>query len=353
MFKPMLAATAQLDALNENFFQSIKLEGVRAQFTPDEGLVTRQLKPFNNTIIYERFDAVERYCYDHNIMLEGEFYVQGWDFKRIDSCCRGEGNIDARQMEFHVFDCWDPEQPDLPFEQRYELYKQHVTALCALVGHIVHAVMQYPYASESDAMQAYGWAIEHGYEGLCFKRKDLAYKLGRSTVKQGYFLRIKPENPYDGIVLGFIERQHNLMESETNELGQLFKRQNKDMKRAAGMVQNALVYTPEIDKIHKVAMTRGLTDPDRAMLWDTQDQYIGCGIQWVGIPVPGQDIPRSPRFDKWRHDIQPTFLAHDSGSLMVEWDADKVASYLESGCDAIPVTTFLERVASGEWQLGK
>lgn len=349
-FLPMLAATAKVDKLDSGFLQSIKLEGVRGEFTP-EGLLTRNLKPFKNELIYEEFELLEQYCMDIGVVVEGEFYVHGWTFNRIDSCLRGSGNTDVQGLHFHVFDIYREDSPEDDFEKRYALYKgfvQYIKQTYPTLSHRIHAVEQYPFVSEESALNAYKWAVEHGYEGICFKRKDLTYKLGRSTVKQGYFLRIKPEETYDSVIIKFLERQENLCESEVNELGQKFKRQNKDQKAGTGMAQNALVYTPSINKVHKVSMTRGLSDPERMRLWENKEAYVGKCVQWVGIPVPGQVVPRSPRFDKFREDIQPTFLEHSaSDCILAEWDEALVTTAINNACDVVSVERFIQCYEAG------
>lgn len=63
-FKPMLAVNSKPENLQHPQFGSLKLEGVRAVFTPEEGLVGRSLKAFNNSELYQRIDfqRIEQYC---------------------------------------------------------------------------------------------------------------------------------------------------------------------------------------------------------------------------------------------------------------------------------------------------
>lgn len=349
-FKPMLAVNSKPEDLKKPQLGSLKLEGVRGIFSPEEGLIGRSLKPVNNSLMYKReeFETIEKYCAEHDIYLEGEFYVHGWTFNRIDSCIRGEGNIDVNGLEFHVFDCYVPDIPEAVFEERVTFYNYAIQHLELMGIKCIKPVIQTPMKDAEEIRNAYLWAIENGYEGFCLKAKDLPYKLGRSTLKQEYFTRIKPEETYDGVVLEIIERQSNLCESEVNELGYLYKKQNKDMKAGTGMAQNALVYTPQLGKVHKVSLTRGMTDPDRMRIWEDAGFYAGKCIQFVGVPIPGQAIPRSPRFDKWRHDIEPTFLEHEgSDSMFVSWDAEEVEGALSQGCSIIPFDTFNEFLKTG------
>ena len=352
-FKPMLAENIKPEQMTQPSYGSLKLEGVRFVIHPDEGLIGRSLKPFNNQLLYEREDIkqIEQYCAENSIILEGEFYVHGWTFNKIDSAIRGNGNIDANELELHVFDCYVPKQPTCTFHVRYAFYKYAVNELVSAGVKKLHYVEQTLMKSAEDVRSAYCWAIENGYEGFVLKARDGYYKMGRSTLKQQLFTRIKPEETYDCVVLDIIERQENLCESEVNELGYLKKRQDKDQKRATGMAQTALVYTPQFGEIHKVSLTRGLTDPDRMLIWENADNYKGKCMQFVGIPVPGQNISRSPRFDKWRHDIEPAFIQHsESNSLLVEWDAKEIQDSLDAGCDLINFELFKTHLEDG-WDL--
>jgi len=351
-FKPMLAVNSKPEDLKTEQFGSLKLEGVRAIFTPEDGLVGRSLKALNNSELYQRLDfqRIEQYCLENGIYLEGELYVHGWTFNRIDSCIRGDGNIDARQLQFYVFDCYVPSQPDAPFSQRVQFYKFAVGELQRLGLNMVLACEQTLMQSAQDITDAYVWAIEHGYEGFCLKRADGAYKHGRSTLKQELFTRIKPEETYDAVVLDIIERQHNLCESEVNELGYLKKRQDKNMKQGSGMAQTAVVYCPQIGEIHKVSLTKGLTDVDRMRIWEDSEFYKGKVMQYVGIPVPGQKVPRSPRFDKWRLDIEAVYLRHDpSDSILIDWQ-NEAQVYIEQGCEEITREMFID-LYRADWSL--
>lgn len=340
-FKPMLAENIKPEQVTSDTLGSIKLEGVRGIFTPD-GLLARSLKPHANSEIYMREDvqAFEAFCATNNVLIEGEWYVHGWPFSRIDSCLRGDGNIDARKLEFHVFDCYVENEPELSFEQRAARY---VTLINEFKSAYVNSSFIVPVqqfkikaGDHKQILDAYTYAIENGYEGFCLKKADAPYKFGRSTRKQEIFVRIKPEDPYDCIVLDIIERMENLCESEVNELGYLKKRQDKDMKAGTGMAQSALVYTPSLNKVHKVSLTRGLTDVDRYNIWECREHYIGKAMSFVGIPVAGQSVPRSPRYNKWRHDLEPSLLmVQEDCTLLVTFDQAQASEWDSAG--AIPI----------------
>lgn len=136
------------------------------------------------------------------------------------------------------------------------------------------------------------------------------YKNGRSTAREQLFVRMKPENTYDGVVIEIVERMENLCKSERNELGNLSKKQDKDMKAPTGLAAVAIVSCPDFNKHIRVTLSRGIKDYEptkksisRAGIWENRDKFIGKHIKFVGLPVPGMELPRAPRFDEWRTDL--------------------------------------------------
>ncbi|MGL5525653.1 MAG: hypothetical protein ACRDCY_18050 [Aeromonas veronii] len=312
VYNPMLAANVKPEDVQIGSILSVKLEGVRGQCYTT-GLLTRQLKPFPTRQIYELMEPVEKFCSLYGVSLEGEFYVHGWPFDRIQSATRAEDNPDALQLEFHVFDCFVEEKPNATFKERYEYYRWAVQVLNANGVHFIHAVAQNEVAFTEEVIATYEQALENGYEGIVAKG-DAPYKFGRSTLKQGFFLRSKPDDPFDGVIIDIVERQNNLLESEINELGYQFKRQDKDAKAGAGIAQTAIVYCPVLEDICRVSLTKGLQDyqdtkagPSRQRFWEERESFIGQAIKFTGIPVKGQK-PRSPRYHSLRHDLEPIYL---------------------------------------------
>ena len=120
---------------------------------------------------------------------------------------------------------------------------------------------------------------------------------------------MKPEETYDGKVIKIIEQQENLAPKQTNELGFTFRVQDKDLKAGKGLAAVAIVRCKDFDKDIRVTLSRGIKDyectkksPSRAQIWKDRRAYVGRHIRFVGIPVKGM-LPRSPRFDDWRTDL--------------------------------------------------
>lgn len=358
-FNPMLATNVKFNQIDRNYLGSIKLEGSRGELFAETGLLSRQLKPVPNIYINERMDGPAQIATEMGLSLDGEFYLHGWTFNRIDSAFRNENNPDGQMLQFWVHDAFIHCNPDAPFGVRWEVMQAFVARCNDLGYNHIQLCKQWPIGTPAGAQQAYEWAVANGYEGIVLKDPNGAYKFGRSTLKQGLFLRIKPEDPYDGVILQIVERQTNLVESEVNELGFLKKRQDKDMKEGAGIAQTAITYCPALARTIRVSLTRGLQDenptdkgPSRRELWENRQNYEGHPVKFVGIPVEGM-APRSPRYDTLRHDLEPLYAVHhDSEALLITFDCAEYDAWIADQCDVIDFTILKELLSRG-YRLGR
>lgn len=305
-WKPMLATNCKIDKLVLPIYSSVKLEGVRGEFTPD-GLFTRPLKRFNNMLLGYKFIKVTQHCRQHGLILEGEFYKHGMVFSDISSICRRAEHAGVEDLEFHVFDVYIESMPTASFETRIKVYEQAVRDIGMPE---VIAVEQYLQETKDEVISFYDDCIEGNYEGWCGKHPRSAYKKGRSTVNEGHYLRLKPEDTFDGVVIEIVERLENLCESEVNELGLMSKKQDKDQKASTGLAAVAIVKSKGFNKPIRVSLSRGILDyqdtkksPSRASIFANRASFIGRNIRFVGFTIKGMDLPRSPRFDDWRTDL--------------------------------------------------
>ena len=304
-WKPMLATNAKIEKMQFPILSSKKLEGVRGEFTPD-GLLTRPMKRFNNKLLEVRFMEILEYCKEYNVTIEGEFYKHGMTFSEISSICRRANHVDTDLLEFHVFDMFSADV-DLKFKTRVSAYE------CAVKGigeSFVKACPQHLHATKEEVIEFYEQCIEDGYEGWVGKDPMGYYKAGRSTVNEGKYIRLKPEDTFDGVVIDIIERFENLCESEENELGYMSKKQDKDMKGSTGLAAVAIVESKGFNKPIRVSLSRGILDyqdtkksRSRAYIFANKGDFIGKNIRFVGFTISGMELPRSPRFDDWRTDL--------------------------------------------------
>ena len=94
------------------------------------------------------------------------------------------------------------------------------------------------------------------------------YKQGRVTINQHIGFKMKPHNELDLPILGVTERFLNLNESETNELGQSFKRNTVDAKEGTGIAATFICQLPN-GETTKVTIT-GI-ESARREIWQNQE----------------------------------------------------------------------------------
>ena len=174
MFKPMLACEADLAKLKFPILASAKLDGVRAVVRG--GVVySRSNKPIPNVYVQDLLDT-----YEH---LDGELIVGEPTSKAcyrdtvshvmsLDKC-----NYDLR---FYVFD--HIQHLTAPYVDRL----QQVEA----VPHI-HLHEQRVVTCLSALLALEEKMLDEGYEGLILRAAEAPYKCGRSTMKEGYLLKLK------------------------------------------------------------------------------------------------------------------------------------------------------------------
>jgi DNA ligase-1 len=212
--KPMLASAAPktendyeiLEAMLP-YLVSVKLDGIRILTHPVHGPCTRVFKDIPN-------DHIRATLYsDCPTYLDGEVMTYNDDgtqrtFNEI------QGDVMRKSgtpnFKFHVFDFF--RTPDHEFQFRYdELWRMEYAEEMPTCVHIVeHTKLTTMAAINAFAKQA----LLDGYEGAMLRSLDGKYKQGRSTLRQGWLVKIKFFSDAEGTVIGFDERTHNANEQD-------------------------------------------------------------------------------------------------------------------------------------------
>jgi DNA ligase-1 len=283
-FKPMLAASCELDKLRFPLYASAKLDGVRAVIR-DGVVLSRSLKPIPNTHVQGLFGALEG--------LDGELVV---GLPTSPTCYRdtvsGVMSKDGEpSVMLFVFDtCIYMDEPYNTRFERVHNYPQRrgvVKLSQALVTTLDELLLL-----ESQMLAL-------GYEGLILRDPVGLYKFGRSTAKEGGLLKLKRMNTDEGIVIGFVEQMHNANEATTNELGRTQRSSHKENKHGKSTLGALQVRWGEVE----FEVGTGFTDYERQLIWDAQDAYIGSVISFNHFPIGVKDKPRHPSFKGFRDRI--------------------------------------------------
>lgn len=286
--KPMLAASTDGSGLRYPVMVSPKLDGIRAMIV-DGVVMSRKMIPIPNECVQELFG---------NPMLnglDGELIVGKPTGKGVfNRTTRGVMTTTGRpDVTFYVFD--DFTTPFLRFEMRLRSAQHRIKGHSAC-RRVVHNTV-----TSHDALAAREEQfLEAGYEGLMVRDPLAPYKQGRSTLKQGWLLKLKRFVDDEYEVVGYEERMHNSNEATTDGVGQ-----RKRSTHKAGMIGRgdlgALVLRLN-DRGDTFSCGTGFTDTDRKVMWATRHELIGKMAKVKHFEIGMLNKPRFPVFIGFRKD---------------------------------------------------
>jgi DNA ligase-1 len=147
---------------------------------------------------------------------------------------------------------------------------------------------------EDDMLAYEAEKVAEGYEGIILRSPEAPYKFGRSTVKEGYLLKLKRFEDSEAEIIGFEEEMFNGNAAETNELGR-----TKRSTAQAGLVgKSSLGAFLVRDCVSGVEFSigTGLTALQRGVFWQRRDEYVGKLVKYKFFPVGVKVAPRHPVF---------------------------------------------------------
>lgn len=283
-FKPMLATDADLAKLRFPLLASAKLDGIRGVAFGGT-LFSRSLKPIKNKHTQEMFRRLDYY--------DGELIVGDPTAKDcMQQTSSGVMTTDGTpDVKFHVFD--HVEAPDLRYLDRYRrITEPELGPHKNVVRH-----PQYHIADLPTLLALEEAVLDAGYEGLILRDPQAPYKYGRSTVREGYLLKMKRFVDAEFEVVGFEERMHNGNIATVSELGRTKRSSHQENKVGRGDLGALVLRLPNGCLFNCGA---GFDDAQRTHIWEHQAEYIGQLAKVKYFPVGMKDAPRHPVFIGWR-----------------------------------------------------
>jgi DNA ligase-1 len=184
------------------------------------------------------------------------------------------------------------------YRERYaELQRWHSASLPSFIKLLPQTVI----ANETELQVFEAECLEQGYEGLILRSFDAPYKFGRSTVKEGYLLKVKSFDDSDAEIIGFEEEMFNGNEAETNELGRTKRSTAKAGLSGKGTL-GAFLVRDHITGV-EFAIGTGLTAEQRATAWGERDRLVGKLVKYRYFSVGVIEKPRHPVFAGYRDRI--------------------------------------------------
>jgi len=283
LFKPMLATDAELDKLRFPLLASAKLDGVRAVIR--NGVVfSRSNKPLPNKFVQDKFKHLE--YYDGELIF-GDPRAKDC-YRRTVSAVMSQESTDGADVDFHMFDC---------IENLNHTYLERIKRMRGWgTRKDIFMLAQHHVSCLDTLLKLEQTILDEGFEGLILRDPNAPYKRGRSTVKEGYLLKLKRFVDAEAVVIGFEERMHNGNEATTNELGRTKRSSHQAGKTGRGDLGALVCRFGDIE----FNIGTGFTDDERASIWRDQGKYHGCLVKFKHFAVGAKDAPRHPVFLGWR-----------------------------------------------------
>ena len=288
--KPMLAsAVTDINNLRFPLLASPKLDGIRAVII--NGVVmSRSLKPIPNAHVQALFGRHEYGGLDGELIV-GDPYSPTVFRDTTSAVMSRDGEPDVM---FHIFD--DMTNPQLPFVQRYtQAYPQVYSRDC---DKQMRVVKQHYIQNTSDLERLESAWLAAGYEGIMLRDPKGPYKFGRSTLKEGYLLKLKRFCDSEAEIIGFAEQMHNGNEATRDALGNVERSACKSGLSGKGTL--GALQVKDINTGVEFDIGTGLDDATRVEIWANMDRYRGQLVRYKYFPSGSKDKPRFPVFQGFR-----------------------------------------------------
>lgn len=289
--KVMLAVNANLKKLEYPVHLSAKLDGIRCHIDEVDGkpvALTRANKPIPNKKLREFLSKPEL------VGLDGELIFgspTADDVFRATTHKVMTEDEDVDGIVFHVFDYCSELSVAYGYTKRLQLVEATVKRFNNPHIELLPTVAA---KSEEELLAFENKCLEEGYEGVIIRANvGGGYKQGRSTVKEGYLLKLKRMEDSEAEVVGVEELMINNNVQERNELGYAKRSTAKDGLVHGGTLGSLRVRWNDVE----FSIGSGFDAVTRNELWKIKDELIGCLVKFKYFPVGIKDgVPRFPIF---------------------------------------------------------
>lgn len=273
-------------------YMMIKYDGVWSTVR-DGALFGRSLKPTKNKQICEELGKES-----HNYLI-GEL-CYGKELNTQDLCRNTTSHINSHDKEWKdgytwvIFDYAHPDFIDLGYTERMLEARKVIDGLGN--PNIIPVTLMLAEYWE-DLEDTYNNFLDFGYEGLIVREIHGKYKHGRSTVKEQIFMRMKPSDFEEAIIISVNEAMENNNEAVINELGYTERSSHQENKIGLKMVGsfNCIRLT---DGLEIVVGAGKLTHEERKHLYENAP--ICLITKYKSMTTGVKDLPRFPRHYEFR-----------------------------------------------------
>lgn len=286
--KPMLAATIEdRSAIKYPCLATPKLDGIRC-LIKDGNALSRKFKNIPNRYIKKELESILGSEISKN--FDGEIFAG----KTFQECSSNVMSFDGEpDFEYYIFDYIG--------EDLTESYADRMKKLEALSIPDARIKKLIPKLINNEAeLDAYEKeCLDLGYEGVILRSEKGPYKCGRSTMREGYLLKLKKFSDGEAIVTDFEELFRNKNEAKKNALGHT-ERSTSQANLVGGNTLGALFVKDAVSGI-EFKIGSGFDDTMRAEIWNNRSKYLGALVKYKHFEQGVKEAPRFPIFLGFRH----------------------------------------------------
>lgn len=291
-FKPMLAVKHTGPLLHDDYLLSPKYDGIRC-IVRDSFPMSRTMKVLPNKHIQQAIGDYSLENFDSEICV-GHPYADDVYNVTSSGVMGRDGEPDFKMYVFDVV----PDDLRMPYTERLEMLTERVKGLDPEFKQHVVLVPQLPIEDEAQMLLLEEKYLKLGYEGCIIRRASAPYKMNRSTLREGYLLKLKRMETSEALIVGMECMYHNSNEATKDELGH-----TKRSSHASGMVAldtMGKLNCKDVETGIEFDLGTGFTAEQRKEIWDNQDKFIGKICSYNHFPIGVKLRPRLPVWKGWR-----------------------------------------------------
>ncbi len=270
-------------------FASPKIDGIRAMNVNGK-LLSRSMKPIPNAAIRDILEQLLPPGADGEISY-------GDTFHDCTSMVMSRCKAPEKPLTFYWFD-YVRISLDTPYVERmrdmreaFDNMQHRLENLEEIVT--IRPLFPVPIHEQKELDEFEQKCLDDGFEGVMVRSFDGPYKEGRSTLREGYLLKIKRFMDAEAVSIGFEEMMHNNNEVTTDAFGNAKRSSHMANKSASGMLGSFIVKNAD-GTVFNVGS--GLTAEQRREFWNERDTLLGQLIKFKYIEVGTKNAPRHPVF---------------------------------------------------------
>ncbi len=293
--KPHLACDADIDKMKFPCCGFPKIDGVRL-LNIEGNALARSLKPHECKFI------TNKYSNDLFAGFDGELTVGETTADDVlNKTSSATRTIEWRgEITWNLFD-WIPTKAfgEYSYEERYNYLVKYIANLPEAGEFNIRVIPYVVISSVEEALSFYVKCLDEGFEGAIFRSPTAKHKDGRCTVKEGAYLRMKPQSDKESVVLSVYEAMENQNEAKVNELGRTERSSHKENLVGKGMLGGMICKDIETGLEINVGPGK-MKHSEREYFWLHQEEILGKIIKYRSMDKGVKDLPRFPRFIDFR-----------------------------------------------------